>query len=46
MEKELFLNRGYYALLALLCLALAIGVYEGKRKKGETLYGKICKSHR
>lgn len=45
-KKELFLNRGYYALLALLCLALAIGVYEGKRKKGETLYGKICKSHR
>ncbi len=33
-RKELFINRGYYAFLAVLCLFLAVFVYERKRKRG------------
>ena len=44
MEKELLLNRGYYFLLAVVCVVLTVIVYERKRRKGETLYGKIRKT--
>ncbi len=40
-EQEFLRNRGYYFLLAIVCLILTVVVYERKRRKGETFYGKI-----
>lgn len=45
-KNQLLLNRGYYLLLAVVCITLTVFVYERKRKGGETLYGKIFKSNR
>ena len=42
-RQELFLNRGYYFILALLLLCLTFVIYEKKRREGETVYGKIFK---
>lgn len=42
-KSELFLNRGFYFGLSLLCIVLTIAVYEKKRREGETIYGKIFK---
>ena len=44
LEKEFLLNRGYYFLLAIVCVILTVIVYERKRGKGETIYGKIRKA--
>lgn len=44
LEKSLLLNKGYYILLTLVCILLTVLVYERKRKKGETIYGKIRKA--
>ncbi len=41
MEKELFINRGYYAAFGVLCVLLTVLIYERKRGKGEKLYGKV-----
>lgn len=46
LEKEFLRNRGYYFLLAVVCVMLTIVVYEIKRKKGGTVYGKIRKADR
>lgn len=47
MEKQqLYRNRGYYVLLAVICIAVTVFVYEKKRKEGVTLYGKIWKNRR
>jgi len=43
-ERELLLNRGYYFLLAVVCVILTIIVYERKRRKGEILHGRIRKA--
>ena len=40
-EQEFLRNRGYYFLLAIVCLILTVVVYERKRRKWETFYGKI-----
>lgn len=42
-RAEFFLNRGFYAGLAILAFALSIVIYGKKRREGETIYGKICK---
>lgn len=42
-RQELFLNRGYYFILAVLLLCLTFVIYEKKRREGETVYGKIFK---
>lgn len=44
LEKSLLVNKGYYVLLTFVCILLTVLVYEGKRKKGETVYGKIRKA--
>lgn len=44
LRKELLVNRGYYFLLALICVAATVIVYEKKRGKGESFYGKIRKA--
>lgn len=44
LEGELLRNRGYYILLAIVCVALTVLVYERKRERGETVYGKIRKT--
>ncbi len=43
LEKELLWNRGYYCLLAVVCILLTVIVYERKRQKGGA-YGKVCKT--
>lgn len=45
-QQEFLRNRGYYFLLAMVCLILTVVVYERKRRKGETFYGKIRKAGR
>jgi len=41
---ELLRNRGYYCLLAVVCVILTVIVYERKRRKGKILYGKVRKT--
>lgn len=43
---QLYLNRGYYVVLSMICIAAAVIVYGKKRKEGVTVFGKIWKSHR
>lgn len=45
-KQQLYLNRGFYALLAIVCVGATIFVYEKKRKEGVTFYGKIWKNRR
>lgn len=42
-RAEFFLNRGFYAGLAIVAFVLAMVIYEKKRREGETIYGKIFK---
>jgi len=44
LEKALLWNKGYYCLLAAVCIILTVIVYERKRKKGGT-YGKVYKTN-
>lgn len=45
-RHQLYLNRGYYVILSMICIAAAVIVYGKKRKEGVTVFGKISKSHR
>lgn len=45
-KQELYLNRGLYAVAAVVLTVLCIGVYEKKRREGESLYGKIFQVRR
>ncbi len=45
-RQELFLNRGFYFILSFAVLGLTVGIYEKKRREGETLYGKIFKGRK
>lgn len=45
-RHQLYLNRGYYVVLSMICIAAAVIVYGKKRKEGVTVLGKISKSHR
>lgn len=46
LEKELLFNRGYYFILAVVCVILTVIVYEIKRGRGAEAYGKIRKADR
>lgn len=43
-RQELFINRGFYAIVSVLFLFLAILAYEKKRQRGVTFFGKIFKN--
>lgn len=43
-KQELYWNRGFYVLLAIICIVLAIAVYEKKRRGRMALYGKMDKT--
>ncbi|MDE6713191.1 MAG: hypothetical protein K2K20_05590 [Lachnospiraceae bacterium] len=43
LEKELFFNRGFYFLLAAVCVILTVLVYEKKRRGGESVHEKLRK---
>lgn len=45
-QQQLYLNRGYYVILSMICIVAAVIVYEKKRKEGVTVLGKIWKNHR
>lgn len=42
---QLYRNRGFYTVLAILCILLAAAVYENKRKEGRKSYAKAGKAH-
>lgn len=44
LEKELLFNRGYFFILAVVCVILTVIVYERKRGRGAEAYGKIRKA--
>lgn len=43
LEKELLFNRGFYFLLAVVCVILTVLVYEKKRRGGESVHEKLRK---
>lgn len=43
LEKELLYNRGFYFLLAVVCVILTVLVYEKKRRGGESVHEKLRK---
>lgn len=43
LEKELLFNRGFYFLLAVVCVILTVFVYEKKRRGGESVHEKLRK---
>lgn len=43
-KTQLYINRGFYFVLALAALALTCLVYEKKRREGVTIYGKVFKA--
>ena len=45
-KSQLYWNRGIYALMAAVAMALAVLIYQKKRKEGTTLYGKLVKNRR
>lgn len=45
-KRQLYLNRGFYVLFAVICVGAAIITYEKKRKEGVTVYGKIRKDRK
>lgn len=45
-RQELFQNRGFYFILSFAVLGLTVGIYEKKRREGESLYGKIFKGRK
>lgn len=44
LEKEFLFNRGYYFLLAVVCVILTVIVYERKRGRGAGFHGKVRKA--
>lgn len=45
-KRQLYLNRGFYVILSLIFLGVAVFVYETKRKKGVVRYGKNNQDHK
>jgi len=43
-RQQLFINRGFYAVLSILFLCLAVFAYEKKRQRGVTFFGEIFKN--
>lgn len=43
LEKELLFNRGFYFLLAVVCVIFTVLVYEKKRRGGESVHEKLHK---
>lgn len=45
-RQNLYINKLFYTIAAIVCIMLTILVYEKKRCREVSLYGKICNTHR